>query len=280
VTASTDKGSDQPAPRGEGDEEYRDDQEFEDDLKELVERLVRRSRPRRPRPEEEAEPEAEAVLPEPAPEEPQDAEAQAVPPKATGAPEAEDTKAQPEPWRRVAIALAAVAALLLVATATLAVLLVRSATSTDARQKVAERAGFIATSLYNYDYGHVDAFLKRQTSLMTASLAASVKQTQPTLASVITDSKVAYSSRVTQVFVSDVHGSRATAIVVMNSKVNTNKGTANVTDWYVQIQLAEQKGQWLVASAPVSLAQGGQVDTDPKGNPIPPTPAPSATPSH
>ena len=265
--------------------------EYEDDLRELFERLLQGARTQAD--PAEAAPEApEADKPEPVKAEvekaePEKAEADEKAKAEKPEPEkAEETEAEPPAaekktakarLRRWAVpALAVVVAAAVGASAFFA----GRATSPDEdepRRQVAVRAGEIANTLYNYDYRTVDQYLARQSSVMTKKMADEAKQSRDTITAIITGGKLVWTSRVTRVYVADVGGSNASVIVELNGKVTNSKGISNLTGTVIRFELARERGRWLVAKAPATLSVGSETATDLKGKPLP-SASPSASP--
>jgi len=267
---------------------------YEDDLRELFERLLQGARiPAEPREEEredpaDAEPTDEA---EPAAEAADATDTEAAEDEAA---EPEGSEPEPEPaadaeepaqekrlargrLRRWAVpALAAAVAAAVGASAFFA----GRATAPDEdepRRQVAVRAGEIATTLYNYDYRKVDQYLARQSSVMTAKMAGEARQSRETISAIITGGKLVWTSRVTRVYVADVGAASASVIVELNGRVTNSKGISNLTGTVIRFELARKGGRWLVSKAPATLSVGEETATDLDGKPLP-SASPSASP--
>ncbi|TDC70732.1 hypothetical protein E1200_04465 [Actinomadura sp. GC306] len=145
------------------------------------------------------------------------------------------------------------------------------------RRQVAVRAGEIANALYNYDYRQVDRYLDLQASVMTAKMTEEVRQSRDTISAIITGGKLVWTSRVARVYVADVTASSASVIVELNGKVVNSKGISNLTGTVIRFELARESGRWLVAKAPATLSVGTETATDLDGKPLPPA-SPSAAP--
>ncbi|MFA1546259.1 hypothetical protein [Actinomadura chokoriensis] len=154
---------------------------------------------------------------------------------------------------------------------------VTSADEDAPRRQVAVRAGEIANTLYNYDYRQVDRYLNRQASVMTVKLADEAEQSRDTISAIITGGKLVWTSRVTRVYVADLAGTSASVIVELNGKVTNSKGISNLTGTVIRFQLARERGRWLVSKAPETLSVGNESATDLKGKPLP-SASPSASP--
>ena len=335
MTAKSTNRSDAAEPEVEETSEDYLDEQYEEEIKELVERLVRRGRPRpsrpkasRPKPEakpqatpeSDPEPEAGAVRepeadseakpeaaegswdkPEPkagneakpgakakaeAKPEPK-AETEAGPEAATeaetaSAAETEEPRADEAELQRrvrllsrVTIVLAAAFALALAAAATFGFYLLRNADDQNPRQQVAERAGLIATTLFNYDYRNLGGYPARQTSVMSSALAANAKKGRAAMLDMITKGQLVWNAKVNQVYVADVHGSTAWAIIDSDAKVTSSKLIATLTGTVTRFKLVKEHGVWLLAQPPETLSQGTETDTDLQGNPLSPSASPT-----
>lgn len=280
MTADSAKRTDSEAP--EASDDYLDEQ-YEEEIKELVERLVRRGRPKPTRPKPAANPE-----PEPAakaePELAVEAEPEAADSKLDDETEDEASAAEPQAAEyglrrrvRVLSVVSVVLAAAFAAASTFAFFLWRDSTAQNAKQQVAERAGLIATTLFNYDYRNLGGYPARQTSVMSSALAANAKKGRPAMLDMITKGQLVWNAKVNQVYVADVHGSTAWAIVDSDAKVTSSKLIATLTGTVTRFKLVKENGVWLLSQPPETLSQGTETDTDLQGNPLSPTATPSAS---
>lgn len=271
--------SDSAKPPVEETTEDELDQQYEEEIKELVERLVRRNRPKPTHPKPRAKPEPDLESPA-EPEAPEEAESEApeeAEPEAAVKAESEEQPDRPGPRRVVTMVLAAVLAAALVTAAALAVLLIRS--GGDSRVEITERAGYIASTIYNYDYEHVNAYQKAQASVLAPDTAAKVKQSWGTLSAFITNGRLVSVAKINKVYTADIHGNTASAIVDVDIRLTTAKGIATQTSAMVEFSLIRRHGSWLANDAPKLISPGTETDTDLQGNPLQPAASPSATPS-
>lgn len=263
--------------------------EYEDDLRELFERLLQGARvpagPEEDRddPADEAVKDAAEDADENAAEdeaaEPEEAEAEPAaeaekPGKAKGRTKTRLAKARLRRWAVPALAVLVAAA---VGVSAFFAGRVTSEDEDEPRRQVAVRAGEIAGTLYNYDYRKVDQYLTRQSSVMTKEMADEAKQSRDTISAIITGGKLVWSSRVTRVYVADVGATAASVIVELNGKVTNSKGISNLTGTVIRFELAKEGGRWLVSKAPATLSVGSETATDLNGKPLP-SASPSASP--
>jgi hypothetical protein len=284
VAAKTNGSPGDPVPQAEPEEESSNGQ-YESDVKELVERFIQlaapgRSKPVRPSPEESAEPTALAE-PEAAGEAGEPDEAGSVAASEDEPPDGKAAESEDRTSRvRVLTLVSAVLALLFAATSTSTFLLWRNSAGESAKQDLATRAGQIAGMLYNYDYRHVDQYLAKQPSVMTKAMADQAKSSRGTISAIITGGKLVWTSRVTQVYVADIHRDTAWVIVELSGRVTNSKSISSLTGTVVRFKLAKEHGVWLAAQAPETLIMGQETDTDLQGNPLrSSTPTPSPSPS-
>jgi hypothetical protein len=145
------------------------------------------------------------------------------------------------------------------------------------RQKVAERAGLIVSTLFTYDYHDAKGYLEKQAAVMTKSAAAAVKPNWATLTTLFETGKYVSTAQIEQVYVGDVSGSKASVIVVVNNKLVTSRGIQNSVGATLQFSLAKENGVWLASAVPKLESTGVQTNTDLQGKPLQaatPTPSP------
>jgi len=261
--------------------EAADDVEANEELVELLENLVKltkssRKRRSEPEPETEAETEAEAeaveqegaVEPEAVAEEEPEEEAE------------EEAEADGERRIRVLAIVSAALAMLLAAACTFGVILWfqydRVNSSQDTKQKVAERAGVIARTMYNYDYHHTQDYLNAQAKVLSKTTAANAKKNWATMSTYINTAQLVQTTTVNQIYVGEINGSKATVIVDLNSKLVTSKGIVNQVNVLDRIKMVRERGQWMADGSPLVVGPGTETDTDLQGKPLA---TPSASPS-
>ncbi|MGI8332953.1 hypothetical protein ACRYCC_23625 [Actinomadura scrupuli] len=145
------------------------------------------------------------------------------------------------------------------------------------RQKVAERAGVIVSTLFTYDYHDAKGYLEKQAAVMTKSAAAAVKPNWATLTTLFETGKYVSTAQIEQVYVGDVSGDKASVIVVVNNKLVTSRGIQNSVGATLQFSLAKENGVWLASAVPKLESTGVQTNTDLQGKPLQaatPTPSP------
>jgi hypothetical protein len=265
------------------DEEY--DSAYEDDLLELVQRLARRRsrsarKPTRAKAEADTETGVDAE---------REAEAEAdaeTKPDTETKPGSEEPVADESSARRIRILtiVSAVLATALAAVSTFAFIQWREYGSESSpqvvRQKVAERAGEIVSTLFTYDYHDAKGYLEKQAAVMTKAAAATVKPNWSTLTSLFESGKYVSTAQIEQVYVGDISGSKASVIVVVNNKLVTSKGIQNSIGATLQFSLAKENGTWLANAVPKLESSGVQTTTDLQGKPLQSTtatPTPSPT---
>jgi hypothetical protein len=263
----------------EAEEEVEANEELVELLENLV-KLTKTSRKRKPEPEPEELEE---------PEEAEDAAEGDVEDEGEGegeaeAEEPEEPAAEPaakRPW--MAIACAALAAALAISVTFAMTLWFRydkTATSQDRRQEIAERAGVIARTMYNYDYHHTQDYLNAQAKVLSRSTAANVKQQWSTLSTFINTGQIVSTAQVNSIYVGDYSASKAVVVVDISTKLVTSKGISNLTNVFDQFHLVREHGVWVADGSPKIVGSGTETDTDLQGKPLSsasPSPSPSAS---
>jgi hypothetical protein len=128
----------------------------------------------------------------------------------------------------------------------------------DDRQAVATVSADFAAALLSYDAADLEAARDRVTALSTPSFATEYATAFDNgLRAVIEELGAVATGTVRDVFVADVSGTAARAVVVVDSTVQSDAGTRDLTGSYVQLELERLDGRWLVAAA---TAVGAEAD--------------------
>ncbi|GAA3203105.1 hypothetical protein [Actinocorallia longicatena] len=225
-------------------------------------------------------PEAEAE----APEEPEAAKEPEAP--AAEEPEAE-AAAEPEVaeaakgWRRRISPGRAISGALVAALAVLAVLGCwqwRSLAGERAERAAVERAADrFGTRFLSYDHRDVDAAKNAVTSLITGDFAESYRtQFEAGVVPSIKQLEARSTARVRSVYVGEINGNLAAAVVIVDSEMHTKAWTKWTTATHLDLKLIKQRGHWLVTD----MTSAGALDekmVDPSGKPITAEQQPAAT---
>jgi Mce-associated membrane protein len=117
------------------------------------------------------------------------------------------------------------------------------------RRDVATAASTFASALLSYDAEDLTAARDRVTSLATADFAAEYATAfDEGLSTVINELDAVSTATVRDVFVAEVSGSSARAIVVVDSSVESSAGVRDLTGSYLQIELQQADDRWLVSA--------------------------------
>lgn len=141
----------------------------------------------------------------------------------------------------------------------------RLADEQEARDAVASKAGEFGIALLSYEHGALTEARDRVLRLATGSFAetyaaafsAGLKQT-------IDKVQADASADVRDVFVADVGENMANAIVLLDSKVESEAGVREVTGLYLQVELIKEGDDWKVSNVK-SVAGGTGVTPPPAG---------------
>lgn len=203
-------------------------------------------------------------------------EAAPVEPVAPDEIEASPAEDRPEPAahlrRRVpALLWVALAVLLVVALATS--LLAADATAARNRDRhdrraVEEIAGRLATALSTYDYRDFEATKKRVLALSTGAFASEYERAVGALASLIDQTKATSEATAGNVFVGNLQGGKASAIVVLEIRATGEGGPRVSVDNYVDLSLVKVEGAWKVDGVRnLNLGVAGGGTTTPPSTP-------------
>ncbi|GAA2130804.1 hypothetical protein [Actinomadura napierensis] len=152
-------------------------------------------------------------------------------------------------------------------------------TRADERRQVGDSAGRFGQALLSYDHTRLQAARNTVLSLASDDFAKTYDQAfTGGLEGIITKLKADASATVRTVYVGDVDGSNARAVVVMDSEVHSTAGTRNVLGSYLDMKLARSHGTWKVTEV-TSIGAANESMTDPDGKqqttPTQPEPSPS-----
>jgi Mce-associated membrane protein len=130
----------------------------------------------------------------------------------------------------------------------------------DERREVATAASAFTSALLSYDAADLDAARARVTELSTPDFAAEYATAfDGGLRAVIDELEAVSTATVRDVFVGDVSGSSARAVVVVDASVRSAAGVRDLTGSYVQVELQLVDGRWLVSAATAVGAEGEAV---------------------
>ena len=133
----------------------------------------------------------------------------------------------------------------------------------DERRAVATAASTFASALLSYDADDLDVARERVTALATPDFAAEYEDAfEGGLRAVIDQLNAVSTATVRDVFVSEVSGSSARAVVVIDASVTSDAGVRDLTGSYVQVELEKVGDQWLVSAASAVGAEAESVTAD------------------
>ncbi|HEU5029940.1 MAG TPA: hypothetical protein VFV01_33855 [Spirillospora sp.] len=153
-------------------------------------------------------------------------------------------------------------------------------TREDVRRQVGDSAGRFGQALLSYDHTRLQAARNRVLSLASDDFAKTYDQAfTGGLEGIITKLKADASATVRTVYVGDVDGSNARAVVVMDSEVHSTAGTRSVLGSYLDMKLARSHGAWKVTEVTsIGAANESMTDPDGKQQTTPTQPGPSTSP--
>ncbi|MBO2447585.1 hypothetical protein J4573_10845 [Actinomadura barringtoniae] len=146
------------------------------------------------------------------------------------------------------------------------------------REQIRTRAGEFGQALLSYNHSDPDAARKRVLGLSATDFAKSYDVAfNDGLRGIITKLKADATASVRTVYVDNVQGDNAKAIVVMDSEVKSTAGTRRVLGSYLEMDLVRQSGAWMIKSVN-SIGALNESLTKPDGTPV--SPSPSSKPSN
>jgi Mce-associated membrane protein len=155
-------------------------------------------------------------------------------------------------------------------------------------RQVRTRAAEFGQALLAYKHTDLQTSRTQIQQLTTTDFGKSYDAAFDGLADVIGKYKADATASVRDTYVNEIDGSRAKALVVLDSEVHSTVGVRRVTGTKLLLELIQEKGQWRVSGL-VSLEADDESLTKPdgtpaspkttqSGNPVLPTPKPNKTP--
>jgi hypothetical protein len=148
----------------------------------------------------------------------------------------------------------------------------------DERREVAKVAGEYGDSAFSYTASTYRATIDRNLKLLGGDLLETYKRdTIPNLPTVFTKNpQLVMDSKIKKVYVGDINGTLATAVILVDIKLQTPEGTNGGSNALLRLSLAKDKDGWKVtqqAASGQSDDATGQLPTLPNAS----TPSPSPT---
>ncbi|MEO3783657.1 hypothetical protein ABGB12_10025 [Actinocorallia sp. B10E7] len=211
--------------------------------------------------------------------EPEEAAEEKLPPKRKAKKSDGDTVVVRVPLGRVL--LVAAVALVLIASATTAVLQWREASrlgdAARTEQLVRTRSAEFSQALLAYRHTDLDGARERIRSLSSAEFGQSYETAFDGLADVIRKYEANAEATVRDIYVNEIDGQRARSLVVLDTQVNSTAGLRRVLGTKLMLELILEKGVWKVDSL-VTLAADDESLTKPDGTTEKPGSGPEKTP--
>ncbi|GAB3656449.1 hypothetical protein GCM10027589_16020 [Actinocorallia lasiicapitis] len=149
----------------------------------------------------------------------------------------------------------------------------------DAQRDVRAKAGEYATAFLVYDYQHLDVWQQKLASLSTPEYKAAITDTLNEQKPIAEATKAVASVTIRDVFIPEVDGNNAKAIVISDHLVKTSSGTVTQLGMRTYLELINRKGEWLINGLGYQGLDSQKV-LGPDGQPVASNPlSPSADPS-
>jgi hypothetical protein len=152
----------------------------------------------------------------------------------------------------------------------------------DTRREVAKVAGEYGNVIYSYTPATAQQAIKDNLRLLGGDALATYKQTTAVNLPQFfaKNPQVSMTSTIKQVFVGDVNGDLATAVILLDVKINSADGNADGSNTLLRLALKKESGGWKITEQKVSGEADGTVSTGqlPQlGGNLNPSPAPSGS---
>ncbi len=132
------------------------------------------------------------------------------------------------------------------------------------RDEITRTAGAFGRALLSYDADDLAQARERVVRLATEDFGESYTQTfRSGLGTIITKLKATAVATVKEVYVTEVDGDEAKAMVVMDSKVQSSAGTRELVGSYLEMELRREDGTWKVDGV-TAVAAAQETITSPK----------------
>jgi Mce-associated membrane protein len=142
------------------------------------------------------------------------------------------------------------------------------------QRDVATVAAGLGTALLSYDAAHLDVSRHRVLTYSTPEFANTYdRDFTQALAGTVASLNASATARVRDVYVADVTGDAAKAIVVVDLTTRSTAGVRQLIGTNVQMELVRRRGRWLVNTVTV-LSAASETQT-PSGAPTTTSPAPA-----
>ncbi|GAA3195295.1 hypothetical protein [Actinocorallia longicatena] len=137
----------------------------------------------------------------------------------------------------------------------------------DAQKDVRTKAGEYANTFLTYDYNDLDGWQKRMEEMSSPDYRKAMGGALAEQKPIILQSKAVATTTVRDVFIAEIDGTTAKAIVVSDHEVKSTAGTSTQAGMRTYLELIKKKGAWLVNGMGFQGLDSQQA-TDPNGNPI------------
>jgi Mce-associated membrane protein len=147
------------------------------------------------------------------------------------------------------------------------------------RRAITKAAATLGTALMSYDFEHLDRAERAVLAVSTKKFAAKYKEAFGAgLQPIITRLQATATASVGRVYVTEIKGSSARAVVVLDSEVRSATGLRRLDDSYLEMGLRRERGKWRIDDV-TAVAAAGENVTPPPSEPAPSDPAPPAEPA-
>lgn len=117
----------------------------------------------------------------------------------------------------------------------------------DARRAVARTAGEFATEVYAYNYEDLRGSLEEILALSTDDYALEFEENwNNEVEPVISELRGKGEVVINDVYVTDIDGKRAKAVVSLNAVLRSSVGARRLTGTFLEMRLKKEDGRWLV----------------------------------
>ena len=132
----------------------------------------------------------------------------------------------------------------------------------DEREEVEATAAAVAEAILSYDYNDIEGSLDRVEEHIGGEFADVYAETfRSVQVPVITQLQAVATAEVQLVYVTAVDEGTAHAIVLVDQTVQSTAGLRTLTGTYLQLDLVERDGRWVVESIPLRISSQNETLT-------------------
>ncbi|WP_436796022.1 hypothetical protein [Actinospongicola halichondriae] len=127
-------------------------------------------------------------------------------------------------------------------------------------------AGRFAERFLTFEHDALDDWKAGVLSLSTGGFTSEVENVEEGLRRLIGESELDASTQVTEIFVGDIDSGTVSVVLTYDRDVTGASGTRSETDRYMQLEMNQVDGEWLVDNV-IDISTAGGLDEQPAASP-------------